>query len=151
MRFRRTVCGGILTVAVIAVVAAVPALSQTVGGSIQGTITDSSGQPIPAAHVVVRNVGTGDTRELLTEPDGHYRAPLLPPGEYEVKASHTGFLTVDRRGIRLAVGQDAVVNVSLDVGRMTEEVVVNADVSGVNLTSGAVRAWWRAGDPRPPA
>jgi outer membrane receptor protein involved in Fe transport len=135
MRFKRTVCGGILAAAALV---AVPSRAQTVGGSIQGTITDSSGQPIPAAPVVVRNVGTGDTRELRTEPDGRYHAPLLPPGEYEVKASHTGFQTVDRRGIRLAVGQVAVVNVSLEVGRMAEELVVDADVSRVNLTSGAV-------------
>ena len=135
MRFKRTVCGGVLAAAALV---AVPSRAQTVGGSIQGTITDSSGQPIPAAQVVVRNLGTGDTRELRTEPNGRYHAPLLPPGEYEVKASHTGFQTVDRRGIRLAVGQDAVVNISLEVGRMAEELVVDADVSRVNLTSGAV-------------
>jgi outer membrane receptor protein involved in Fe transport len=135
MRFQRTVCGAILAAAALV---AIPSRAQTVGGSIQGTITDSSGQPIPAAHVVVRNLGTGDTRELRTEPNGRYHAPLLPPGEYEIKASHTGFQTVDRRGIRLTVGQDAVVNVSLEVGRMAEELVVDADVSRVNLTSGAV-------------
>jgi outer membrane receptor protein involved in Fe transport len=135
MRFKRTVCGVILAAAALV---AVPSQAQTVGARIQGTITDSSGQPIPAAHVMVRNVGTGDTRELLTEPDGRYHAPLLPPGEYEVKASHTGFQTVDRRGIRLTVGQDAVVNIRLEVGRMAEELVVDADVSRVNLTSGAV-------------
>ena len=88
--------------------------------------------------MTLRNVATGDTRELVTEPDGRYRAPLLPPGEYEVKASKDGFQTVDRRGIRLTVGQDAVVNVTLEVGRVAEELVVNADVSRVNLTSGAV-------------
>jgi outer membrane receptor protein involved in Fe transport len=135
MRFKRTVCGVILAAAALV---AVPSQAQTVGARIQGTITDSSGQPIPAAHVMVRNVGTGDTRELLTEPDGRYHAPLLPPGEYEVKASHTGFQTVDRRGIRLTVGQDALVNIRLEVGRMAEELVVDADVSRVNLTSGAV-------------
>jgi outer membrane receptor protein involved in Fe transport len=135
MRFKRTVCGAILAAAALV---AIPSRAQTVGGSIQGTITDSSGQPIPAAQVVVRNLGTGDTRELRTEPNGRYHAPLLPPGEYEIKASHTGFQTVDRRGIRLTVGQDAVVNISLEVGRMAEELVVDADVSRVNLTSGAV-------------
>ena len=46
--------------------------------------------------------------------------------------------TVDRRGIRLTVGQDAVVNATLEVGKVTEELVVDADVSRVNLTSGAV-------------
>jgi outer membrane receptor protein involved in Fe transport len=135
MRFKGTVCGVILAAA--ALVAA-PSHAQTVGGSIQGTINDSSGQPIPAARVVVRNLGTGDTRDLATEANGRYRAMLLPPGEYEVKVSHAGFQTVDHRGVRLSVGQDAVVNVTLEVGRMAEELVVDANVSRVNLTSGAV-------------
>ena len=88
--------------------------------------------------MLLRNVGTGDTRELATDASGRYLAPVLPPGEYEVKTSLSGFQPVERRGIHLAVGQDAVVNFTLEIGRMTEEVVVTSDVSGVNLTTGAV-------------
>src|SRR3989441_5380349 len=117
---------------------AMPAQAQNVGGSIQGTVSDGSGHAIAGAHVAVRNAGTGDVRELVTEPSGRYHAPLLPPGEYEVKVSMTGFQTVERRGVRLTVGQDAVLDVALDLGKISEEVVVDADASRVNLTSGAV-------------
>ncbi len=117
---------------------ALPVRAQNVGGSIQGTVSDSSGHAIAGAQVAVRNAGTGDVRELVTEPSGRYHAPLLPPGEYEVKVSMTGFQTVERRGVRLTVGQDAVLDVALDLGKISEEVVVDADASRVNLTSGAV-------------
>src|SRR5438445_938931 len=112
--------------------------AKNVGGSIQGTVTDSAGAALLGARVLLRNVGTGDTRELATDASGRYLAPVLPPGEYEVKTSLSGFQPVERRGIHLAVGQDAVVNFTLEIGRMTEEVVVTSDVSGVNLTTGAV-------------
>jgi outer membrane receptor protein involved in Fe transport len=120
------------------VAGAIPAAAQSVGGSIQGTVTDAAGAALAGARVALRNVGTGDTRELETDAAGRYHAPLLAPGEYEVKASMNGFQTVERRGIRLTVGQDARVDVTLDVGKRTEELVVSADASGVNLTSGAV-------------
>src|SRR6266498_3014860 len=76
---------------------ALPVQAQNVGGSIQGTVSDGSGHAIAGAHVAVRNAGTGDVRELVTEPSGRYHAPLLPPGEYEVKVSMTGFQPVIRR------------------------------------------------------
>jgi outer membrane receptor protein involved in Fe transport len=135
MKTRGVVYGSML---VAGLVIAMPVRAQNVAASIQGRITDSSGQAIQGAHVTVRNTGTGDTRELVTEADGRYHAPLLPPGEYEVKVAVTGFQTVEHRGIRLTVGQDAAVDVALQIGKMSEEVVVAGDVSRVNLTSGAV-------------
>lgn len=131
---------GVVRTAVVAMglLVAAPAWAQNVGGSLRGTVTDATGQALAGARVVVHNVGTGDVRELVTDVEGRYHAPLLPPGEYEVKTSQTGFTSVDRRGIRLNVGQDAVVNVTLEIGRISEEVVVDTDVSRVNLTSGSV-------------
>src|SRR5262249_9229947 len=115
-----------------------PTSAQNVGGSLQGQIADASGAAMPGVTVAIRNTGTGDVRELTTDAAGRYHAPLLPPGEYELKASLLGFQTVERRGIGSAVGRDAVVNVSLDVGGMAEELVVQADVARVTLPSGAV-------------
>ncbi len=114
------------------------AFAQNVGGSIQGTVTDSSHSAVPGALIVIRNVRTGASRELVTDASGSYRAPLLPPGEYEIKASLKGFQTVERRGISLAVGQDALVDLTLKMGTLEEEVVVVGAVSQVELTSGAV-------------
>ena len=81
------------------------AFAQTVGAGIQGTVTDSAGAVIDSAKVIVRNVGTGASKEITTDSAGRYHIPLLQPGEYEVEVSAQGFQIADHRGITLAVGQ----------------------------------------------
>jgi outer membrane receptor protein involved in Fe transport len=112
--------------------------SQTVGATLQGIITDSSGAAVPEVVVAVVSVATGGVRELKTDETGHYRFPVLQPGEYEVHMSRAGFQPVARRGIQLAVGQNAVLDVKLEVGRVTDEVTVTADAPHINTTSGSV-------------
>ena len=112
--------------------------AQTVGASLQGIVTDSTGAVVGNAEVVVLNVATGTTRELKTDATGHYRIPVLPPGEYEVHITASGFQTIARRGIQLAVGQAAVIDVMLEVGRITDQVTVTADAPHINTTSGSV-------------
>jgi outer membrane receptor protein involved in Fe transport len=112
--------------------------AQTGGASMQGTVTDSTGGVMPGVPVVVRNVGTGATHELVSDDAGRYRVPLLPPGDYEVHVSMPGFQAVAHRGIHLTVGQDAVVNVTLQPGTVATEVNVSADASSINLTSAAL-------------
>ncbi len=112
--------------------------AQNVSASIQGAILDATAGALPGVAVEVRNLGTGDTRELVTDENGRYHARLLPPGEYTVKASLTGFQTVERTGIRLTVGQEAVVNVRLETGTIAETITVTADAPRIELTSGAI-------------
>src|SRR3989454_111486 len=108
------------------------------GASVQGTISDATGAVLPGAGVNVKNSGTGSSVELVTDERGRYLAPLLQPGEYEIQASLPGFQSVSRRGIRLAVGQNAVVDIKLDVGQVTNQVEVVADANPINLTSAAL-------------
>ena len=112
--------------------------AQLVGGAIQGTVKDPQGAVLPGASVVVRNAGTGATRELTTDPNGHYQVLALSPGEYEVSVSLTGFRALAHRGIRLTVGQTAVIDSVLEIGTVSEQIEVRADASFVNLTTGAV-------------
>src|SRR3989475_7322338 len=111
---------------------------QTVGASVQGIISDATGAVLPGANVTVKNSGTGATVELVSDERGRYLAPLLQPGEYEIQVSLPGFRSVSRRGIGLAVGQNAVVDVKLDVGQVTNQVEVVADANPINLTSAAL-------------
>src|SRR5438876_3548154 len=111
---------------------------QTVGASVQGTISDATGAVLPGASVSVKNSGTGATVEFVSDERGRYLAPLLQPGEYEIQVSLPGFQSVSRRGIGLAVGQNAVVDVKLDVGQVSNQVEVVADANPINLTSAAV-------------
>src|SRR5262249_3143191 len=65
-------------------------------GSILGFVTDMSGAVVPGAEVVITN-DTGYKRIVISKDDGSYRALLLPPGNYEVSASRSGFKTFVRK------------------------------------------------------
>jgi hypothetical protein len=111
-------------------VCAVPALhaqSQAINGTIEGVVRDTTGAALPGATVTVSHVETGASRVLSTSSDGGYRALLLPLGGYRVRAELTGFKTLERTGISLSAGQTAVVDVTLEVGGVTEVVLVSAD------------------------
>src|SRR6059036_616012 len=108
------------------------------GASVQGTISDATGAVLPGASVNVKHSATGSSVELVTDERGRYLAPVLQPGEYEIQASLPGFQTVSRRGIRLAVGQNAVVDIKLEVGQVTNQIEVVADANPINLTSAAL-------------
>ncbi len=114
------------------------AAAQTVGASLQGTITDPSGAVVPKAQLEVRSLGTGAAWMLASDAAGRYRAPVLPPTEYELRVSAAGFQTIVRKGIHLAVGQEAVLDVQLELGATTAEVNVVADATQINLVSGAL-------------
>src|SRR5437899_2254373 len=112
--------------------------AQTVGASLQGVVVDPTGAALANADVVVINVATGAVWELKTDATGRYRVPLLQPGEYEIHVTQTGFQTVARRGIQLAVGQDAVIDVRMEIGTIAEELTVTGAAPTINTTSGAL-------------
>src|SRR6266478_6436583 len=111
---------------------------QTAGASVQGIISDATGAVLPGVNVTVKNSGTGAVVEFTSDERGRYLAPLLQPGEYEIQVALPGFQSVTRRGIRLAVGQNAVVDVKLEIGQVTNEIEVVADANPINLTSAAL-------------
>ena len=129
----------VLLVAVAPVIAAAfisaPAGAQIVGGTISGTIRDSTGAAVPGATVTVRQTDTGFTRTLVTGADGRYAAPSVPVGSYSVSAAHDGFQPQEQTGIVLAIGQSVPVNFTLGVSTVRETVVVNAGDPIVNTTS----------------
>ena len=110
-------------------------LAQGSTGTISGTVTDSTGGVLPGVEVAISNVDTGQFRMAITGDEGLYNAPQLAVGNYQVRAELTGFQTSVRRGIRLLVGQEAVVNLSLSIGAITEEVIVTGEAPLVNTTS----------------
>lgn len=109
--------------------------SQTAGASLQGTAIDPSGAVVPKAQVEARNVGTAAVWSVTTDGAGRYLIPMLPPGEFELRVSAAGFNTVTLKGIALAVGQAAIINVNLELGAVTTEVIVTRYDTAMNLTS----------------
>ncbi|HEV2689086.1 MAG TPA: TonB-dependent receptor, partial [Bryobacteraceae bacterium] len=112
--------------------------AQTVGASLQGTVTDPSGATVPGARVEIRNIDTGAVRTLVTDEGGRWREPVLLPGDYELRVTASGFQTAVRKGLHMTVGEEAVVDSRLELGATGTEVSVTGDAERVNLVSGAV-------------
>src|SRR5436190_1797715 len=102
---------------------ALPAWAQDTRGNISGTVSDSTGV-VPGAAVKITNVDTGVSTTLTTNASGFYNAPLLNPGGYQVAVEMAGYKTLTRTGITLSVGQQVAINMTLEVGAVTEQVTV---------------------------
>ena len=111
------------------------ASAQSIGASLQGTITDSTGAVVPGTKVVVRNKGTGAKQEVVSDDTGRYHLPLLPPGEYEMEFTAAQFQTVIRSGVRLTVGQDATQDAALTPAGVSAMVQVDSAHETVDTTS----------------
>ena len=120
---------------------ALPATSIAQGtGIISGTVTDSTSAVLPGATVIVKNTETGQSREVVTDARGRYSTPNLLPGPYEISASLAGFGSVTRSGIRLTVGREAVVDISLTVGVVQDQVTVVGEAPTVDVRSSSTGA-----------
>ena len=114
--------------------------AQQTTGTISGVVKDETGAVLPGVEVTSRNTGTEATRTAISDDEGRYRLPQLAPGEYELRAELAGFQTAVLQNISLSVGQTAVLGVTLQVGEISEQVVVSAEVALVDTTSGSVSA-----------
>ncbi len=129
----------VLVVASLALVAlAGPAAAQLTTGTIAGTIKDGSGLILPGVTVTIKNIDTGITRTLVSNDRGRYEAPNLSPGKYEVTAVLEGFNTSVRQGIELAVGRTAVIDHALQIGTVSESLIVTGDAPLIETTSATV-------------
>lgn len=117
-----------------------PAEAQGAAGTITGVVTDESAAVLPGVAVLVRNTETGATRELITGPDGRFRAPNLAPGPYQVTVALEGFASVERTGIQLTVGREAVVDFTLKVGQLKDVVTVVGEASTIDTRTSSTGA-----------
>jgi outer membrane receptor protein involved in Fe transport len=112
--------------------------SQVAAGTISGIVQDASGAAVVEAVVTIRNLDTGAVRSMPTDSGGRYTAPDLPLGNYEIQAQHQGFQTEVRSGINLTVGREAVVNLALKVGQISEKILVTGEAPLVEATTSAM-------------
>lgn len=94
--------------------------------SIAGTVKDASAAVIPGVQVTVTNMGTGMVRTETTSSSGYYRVSDLPIGGYTVSFAKSGFSTLKHEGVTLLISQVAEIDVTLQVGEATENVVVTS-------------------------
>jgi hypothetical protein len=112
--------------------------AQVSGATLSGTVTDASGSAVPNATVSIKNTDTGIARDITTDAAGFYSVPNLPPAAYEVKTTASGFSTHTQTGITLTVGAQQTLNISLQVGQVSENVTVTGEAPQVELTSSAL-------------
>ena len=91
-----------------------------------GTLTDSSGAVLAGATVTVVNVQTKATFPVTTNQAGYYDVPFLPPGIYAITYSHPGFQTINRGRVELQLGQNARLDVTMQVGATQSSITVDA-------------------------
>ena len=115
-----------------------PAAQAQTQSQITGTVTDNSGAVVAGAAVVARNVNTGVRYEITSNQYGVYLLPLLPPGSYELSCELQGFKKFVLPGLVLETGSTATVNVGLEVGQVTESVIVQATTPLIDSESSSV-------------
>jgi hypothetical protein len=114
-----------------------PSMAQVSGGTISGTISDSSGAIVPSARVSVQNKDTGSVKEVVVNNDGLYSVPNLVPGDYLVTASAPGFENAVAK-VDLSVGAKQLLNLILNPGKVTENVQVTEQAPTVDLSTSSV-------------
>jgi len=127
----------ILLVSVLALSSAT-LFGQSSTGNIEGIVSDASGAVVPNATITITNKATGASRDVTANASGAYTAAALSAGDYELKASVTGFRTVIQAAT-VTPGGDAQVNITLTVGQATEVVNVEASAAQVNYESNTIQ------------
>ena len=102
-----------------------PVWAQRTRGSIGGRVVDDTGGVIPGVAVTAANVATGVDLSTVSNDTGTYRINYVEPGEYELTVSLHGFKTI-KQTVQLRTGDALLLDFTLEVGEVTEEVTVQA-------------------------
>jgi hypothetical protein len=112
------------------------ASSQTVTGTITGTVNDPSGAVIPDARITLVNDATGETRETSSNEVGEFVFAAVRPGTYTATVEKAGFQSFKRTGIVLAIAERlAIGTIRLNVGQTAESLTVEATAPPINTES----------------
>jgi hypothetical protein len=115
----------LLTLSVCLTVLSMAAFGQSDRGTITGTISDPGGAIVPGAPIQATNVQTGAVYKAASSATGNYTLPELPTGTYELALTVTGFKNFRRTNILVPAGQTVRIDVNLEVGSVSESVIVS--------------------------
>src|SRR6476619_6581526 len=130
---KQKVVVGVLLALLVAL--ALPVSAQQGTTEVRGRVVDPQGAVLPGVTVTVRNQDTGMYRETVSGSDGTFIATGIVPGKYQVVAELQGFKKFDRRDLALEVGKTATIEVTLEVGAVSETVTVKSESPLVDVTS----------------
>jgi Carboxypeptidase regulatory-like domain/TonB dependent receptor len=137
MRFRALVWA---LAALLVAGAAGAAWAQEQAGGIQGVVKDSSGAVLPGVTVEARNVSVAGSQTAITDDQGRYRFPALPPGTYEVTATLQGFTTAKIGNAVIELGKLLTIDLALAVAGVAETVQVTGESPLIDVKQNATFA-----------
>ena len=114
------------------------AQTSKVGATLEGTVSDSNGGVIPNVNVEVRNTATNQTRTLVTDERGSFRAGELPVSTYEVTVELNGFEPYRHAGVDLALGQSVRLEIVLAPASSSTQIAVTAQPEGIDVSQTSV-------------
>jgi hypothetical protein len=102
-------------------------MAQGFRATITGRVTDSSDAVVPNTNLQIKNTETNEITVAVTNADGNYTVPLLRPGTYSISTQVPGFKASTRTGVVLSVGQVATINIVLELGNVSEQIIVTGE------------------------
>ena len=126
---------------VLVIATAATGFGQGFQGGVRGAVLDPGGAIIPGVEISLVNMETNAARTSVTNEQGQYVFNAVNPGLYKIKASLPGFKTFERQGIRISTQEFPIVDITLEVGAVTDEVQVVADaplIETSNASNGQV-------------
>ena len=115
-----------ITVATLFLIATMPVLwGQGSVGTLNGTVLDPAGAVVPGASVVLVNAANGEEHKTTSTSAGAYTLPYVPSGTYKLRVTAPGFRTSEADNVIVRIAQTLTVNVTLEVGAVSEQVTVS--------------------------
>ncbi len=112
--------------------------AQSPNATLNGQVLDTSGGVIAGANIDAVNVATNGRYSARTNAEGMYLLPELPPANYEIQVSHTGFKTIVKPDVLLNVRDAVVINFTLPLGAVSERVTVEGGAPLINTQDATV-------------
>jgi len=119
--------GAPLAALLVALMIQTTAGAQVLYGTLTGNVTDSSGAVVAGATVTIRHKETGQSRDGVTDANGSYDFPTVQAGAYSIKVGKSGFKTVTKEGVVVTLNNVTRVDMSVEVGQVTEMVLITAE------------------------
>src|SRR5689334_22995784 len=116
----------------------VSGFAQEFRGSLSGKVVDQQQAVVPGAKVMATETETGAKFQTVSNADGTYVLPFLPPGPYAVTAEAPGFKGYVNRNERITTNERAQLDIQLELGSMDQSVTITADASMVETATASV-------------
>ncbi len=129
----------ILGLSLVCLLFSLHAFAQTAGsGALTGTVTDQQNAIVSGVEITVTSETTGEKRSVVSQDNGDYAVPQLSPGSYRIEFSKAGFKSAVKSGLRISVTETSRFDVQLEVGQVTETIVVTSEAALLQTESPAL-------------